>query len=128
MTHGSTKLYRGVRRRGAGVVVVILLLAAIQLVVVGSVTASGDDAVLSEVRVQGIRGFYAGEAGALIGAKSITAGLSLPTAGTSLSLGNASVKFVAVPDPVVGGDLVLEGSSGQVTRRIRVVLADPLSP
>jgi hypothetical protein len=109
-------------------VVVILLLAAIQLVVVGSVASSGDESSLSEVRVQGIRGFYAGESGAIIGAKSLMSGLTLPSVGSSLSLGNASVKYVAVPDPVVGGELVLDGSSGQVSRRIRVVLADPLSP
>lgn len=114
-------------RRGTGVVVIILLLAAIQLVVVGSVASSGDDAALSELRVQGMRGFYAGESGAIIGVKSLTANLTLPAEGTSFSLGDASVKYIAVPDPLVGGELILEGRSGQVARRVRVMLADPLS-
>ncbi len=128
MRRGWTTTGAVAHRRGMGVVVVILVLAALQLVVVGSVASSGDESALSELRVQGARAFYAGEAGAVIGAKSVTAGLTLPAVGTSVSLGSSSVKFLAMPDPVTGGDLVLEGTSGQVSRRTRVVLADPLAP
>lgn len=115
-------------RRGAGIVVIVLLLAALQLVVVGSVVSSGDEATLSTLRVDGVRGFYAGESGGLIGTKTITSSLTTPVAGTTVSLGNASLKYVSVPDPLLGGDLVIEGTSGQSIRRVKVRLADPTIP
>jgi|GEM_PF-6539770 len=115
-------------RRGSGVIVVVLVLAAMQLVMLGSVTSSGDESAVSSLRVDGIRAFFAGESGAIVASKTVMASLTPPAADSTLAIGSAQVKFVTVPDPTLGGTLTLDGTSGEVTRRIRVTLADPSSP
>ncbi|MFZ4574428.1 MAG: hypothetical protein ACOYN0_08530 [Phycisphaerales bacterium] len=54
--------------------------------------------------------------------KCTNAGLSMPTAGTSVGLESSTIVYVTVPGAGTAGDAVIEGVAGPSTRRVRVTL------
>lgn len=109
-------------RRGMGLAAVILLLAMLNLAVVGSVAASGDEAEIGAMQVKTCQAFYAAESGAVVIVRCTNSGLTMPVSGATLALGGATVTFDTVPSAGAAGDAVIEGSAGASLRRIRVTL------
>lgn len=112
-------------RRGAGVAVVVIMMAILNIAVVGSIAASGDESHLGAMRLESARAFYAAESGGIVVVKLLKESLPLPTAGTTLTLSNSTVTFESVPAPGAGGDVVLIGRSGFAERRVRITLEAP---
>ncbi len=112
-------------RRGAGIAVVVLLLAILNLAILGAVGASGDDLSLAALRVETTRAFYAAEGGGIIASRLVREGLSVPVVGSSLMLSNARITYVTVPATATPGTITIEGTSGDASRRISIVLSVP---
>jgi MSHA biogenesis protein MshP len=111
------------RRRGAGIAAVMIMLAAISLAVMGAISASGDEAQVGAMRAETARAFYAAESGARVALKCSTGGLTLPTVGTSLTLGTAACDYVSLPAAGQPGDATVQGHDGTAARRLRVTLS-----
>lgn len=107
-------------RRGCGIAAVVLMLAAINLAVMGSVSASGSEAHVSALRIQTARAFYAAESAARVVIKCTNQGLPLPAANSTLTLGPASATYLSMPAAGQTGDAVIRASDGDTNRRLRV--------
>lgn len=114
---------RTARRRGVALVVLVVALAVASLTVAAAVQAAGSDAQIAAFRVETTRAFFAAESGTAVVARLVADGKTLPTAGHTLSLPSASAVLTALPNPTTGGDLVVEGRSGDSLRRVRVSFA-----
>src|SRR3954464_4835968 len=82
------------RRRGGGIAAVVIMMAAINFAVIGAIRASGDEAQVGAMRAETARAFYLAESGGRVVLKCTTAGATLPTAGSSLTLGTATCTYV----------------------------------
>lgn len=100
--------------------VVLVVMSVLALVVAGTVQPLSQEADLAAVRVETARAFYAAESGVNVVIGLIHAGAEPPAAGTQTNFGPQTVRFVEVPDGA--GDLVIEGSSGLATRRVRLTI------
>jgi len=123
-------------RRGMGVAAVVVVLAMLNLVVVGSVAASADEAGVGSLRLQSVQAFYAAEAGGMIIAKVSSAlsdnpglgigpepRLRLPAQGSSLALRNsAQIDFTQLPAALADGVAVVHGRSGTCARRVQITM------
>ncbi len=107
-------------RRGCGIAAIVLMLAAINMAVIGSVSASGSEAHVSALRIETARAFYAAESGGRVVIKCTNQGLTLPAAGSTLSLGPATATYVSMPAAGQTGDAVIRGGDGNTTRRLRI--------
>lgn len=107
-------------RRGCGIAAVVLMLAAINLAVMGSVSASGSEVHVSALRIETARAFYAAESAARVVIKCTNEGIALPAANSTLSLGPATATYFSIPIPGETGDAVIHASDGNTTRRLRV--------
>lgn len=112
-------------RRGAGIAVIVVVLAILNIAVLGSVAASGDEAAMGAMRLETTRALYAAESGAIIAVRLTLEGSELPAAGTTLSLTNASVQFIAKPPTGRAGNIVIIGTSGTARRRVTITLVEP---
>lgn len=112
-------------RRGCGIAAVVIMLAAINLAVIGSVNASGTEAQTGALRAETARAFYAAESGGRIVIKCNNQGLALPTVGSTLALGAATVTYVSLPAANAPGDAVIRGADGTTTRRLKITLSAP---
>ena len=101
----------------------IIMLAMIGLAVVGSISASGDEAQIGAMRAETARAFYAAESGARVVLKLSTSGQSLPAAGSTLTLGTATANYVSLPASGAAGDAVIQGQDGTAARRLKVTLS-----
>ena len=115
------------RRRGGGIAVVLILLAVVNLAVIGAIRASGDEAQVGAMRAETSRAFFAAESGARVVLKCSTAGLTLPTAGTSLTLAPATCTYVSMPLLGQPGDAILQGQDGTAARRVKVTVSSPFA-
>src|SRR5438045_6326146 len=109
-------------RRGAGIAAVVVMLAVVNFAVIGAIRASGDEAQVGAMRAETARAFYAAESGARVLIKSSTAGLTMPAAGSTLTLGNASCTYVSFPAVGQTGDAIVQGADGTAARRLKVTL------
>lgn len=113
-THPST-------RRGTVLAVVVLLLAAINVTTLTVLYGTGDDAALGATRIETVRALYAAESGTLAIAKLRERRLTLPTAGSVLTLPNARATYEQVPAAsAITGTLIVRGASGDASRRVRL--------
>ncbi len=112
-------------RRGAGIAVIVVMLAILNIAVLGSVAASGDESHVGAMRLETIRAFYAAESGAVITVRLTMQGLELPGPGDTLEVSYASVEFEQVPATGQAGDIVIIGRSGTAQRRVRVTVDEP---
>jgi len=110
------------RRRGAAIAAIVVMMAMLNLVVIGSVQSSSDEAQWAEARVQSERAFHAAEAGLRIIIASVLAGEDPPVEGTVVSVGVSVVEFVEVPEAGQSGEVVLEGRAGSARRRLSVIV------
>ncbi len=119
-----------------GVAALVVVLATLNLVVVGSVAASADEADVGTLRLQSVQAFYAAEAGGMVVAK-VSSSLSdnpglgssgeprlrLPVRGSSLTLANrATIEFTQLPATLADGLAVVHGRAGGCARRVQVTL------
>jgi Tfp pilus assembly protein PilX len=111
------------RRRGGGIVAIIILLAAVNLAVIGAISASGDEAQIGAMRAETARAFYVAESGARVLIKTSTAGLTMPAPGSTLTLGNASCTYVSFPAAGQAGDAIVQGVDGTAARRLKFTLS-----
>lgn len=109
-------------KRGVAVVALILVLVMINIVVIGTIAAGGEESEDALMRVESARAFYASESGARVALRCLNAGLTPPSAGTSLSLGTATVRYSQVPSSSGPGTVIIEGVSGSAIRRTRVTV------
>lgn len=108
-------------RRGTVLAVVVLLLAAINVITMTVLYGTGDDAAIGALRIETVRALYAAESGTLAVAKLRERRLTLPAAGSALSLPNARATYEQVPAAnAPTGSLVVRGTSGDAARRIRL--------
>ncbi len=112
-------------RRGAGIAVIVVVLAILNIAVLGSVAASGDEAAMGAMRLETTRALYAAESGAVIAVRLTLEGSELPAVGTTLELSNANVQFNALPAAGEPGDIVIIGTSGTARRRVTITLDEP---
>jgi hypothetical protein len=115
----------GVGRRGCGIAAVVIMLAAINMAVIGSVSASGSESQVGALRAETARAFYAAESGGRIVIKCNNQGLTLPAANSTLTLGQATVTYVTLPAANTTGDAVIKGADGTTTRRLKITLLTP---
>ena len=111
------------RRRGCGIAAVVIMLAAVNMAVIGSVNASASEAQVGALRAETARAFYAAESGGRIILKCNNQGLALPAAGSTLTLGQATVTYVTIPPANTSGDAVVRGADGTTTRRLKITLS-----
>lgn len=109
------------RRRGVAIAMVVVMLAMLHLMVIGGVSAAGDEARIGSLRVETSRAFYLAEAGSVITIKTLSDGLTPPEQGTELALPGGEVAFVTVPETPTG-EVVVEGRSGFGKRRVSITL------
>ncbi len=110
-------------RRGCGIAAVVIMLAAINLTVMGSVSASGAESQVGALRVETARAFYAAESAARVVIKCNNAGIALPAAGATLSMAPATATYVSMPVAGNAGDAIIRGSEGTTTRQLKVTLS-----
>lgn len=113
---------RARRCRGTILVATTILLMVLALAAGTAITATGDDARLSTLRVDSIRSFYAAESGVEIAIRTLIDDPANPAAGT-ISLPDGSViefitPFAAAPAPP--GTATIEGRYGAARRRLDV--------
>ncbi|MFO0831615.1 MAG: hypothetical protein U0637_07200 [Phycisphaerales bacterium] len=111
---------RRARRRGTGIAALILLLAVLNIAAMGVLAAGTDESDLSVSRAQTIRAFYAAESGGVAVLKLTQSRQTLPTAGSTLNLTNATCTYESVPSATTGGTLWVTATSGDARRRIAV--------
>src|SRR5689334_23328441 len=97
MNHNLRSASRKNTRRGGGTAVVLIMLAVINFAVIGAIRASSDEAQVGAMRAETARAFYAAESGARVVLKCTTAGITMPGAGTTLTLGSATCTYVSMP-------------------------------
>lgn len=108
-------------RRGTVLAVVVLLLAAINVTTLTVLYGTGDDAAVGALRIETVRALYAAESGTLAVAKLRERRLTLPVAGSALTLPNARATYEQVPAAnALTGTLVVRGTSGDAARRVRL--------
>lgn len=107
-------------RRAGALVVCVLILASINLAVMSSVNAGGDDARLASIRADTARAFYACESGAALVVGEFSAGRAVPAGTITLAPGiTVSITTSGASAPM---DVVIVGASGQARRRLEVRL------
>ena len=116
------KRFKG-SRRGSGIAAVVILLAVVNLAVIGAIRASGDEAEVGAMRAETARAFYAAESGARVILKCSSSSLPMPAAGTTLTLGSSSCKYVSFPPAGQSGDAVLQGQDGTAARRLKITVS-----
>jgi hypothetical protein len=99
------------------------MLAAVNLAVIGAIRASSDEAQVGAMRAETARAFYVAESGARVLIKSTTAGLTMPAADSTLTLGSATCKYVSFPAVGQTGDAIVQGADGTAARRLKVTIA-----
>jgi hypothetical protein len=117
------KFHRG--RRGSGIAAVVIMLAAVNFAVIGAIQASGDEAQVGAMRAETARAFYLAESGGRVVLKCSTGGVTMPSTGSSLTLGSASCTYVTLPSPGQPGDAILQGGDGTAARRLKITLVGP---
>jgi hypothetical protein len=110
------------RRRGAAIAMIVLLLAAVQVVVIGGLAASEDEADQGVRRLLATRTLYAADGAGLILARQVRDGLTVPPAGTVLTLGTTAATVVSAPATLSAGTVVIDVRSDTATRRVRLTL------
>lgn len=123
-THAQFLRFRG-RRRGGGIAAVVIMLAAVNFAVIGAIQASGDEAQVGAMRAETARAFYLAESGGRVVLKCSTGGLTMPTAGSALTLGSASCAYVSLPTAGQPGDAIVQGGDGTAARRLKITLIGP---
>jgi hypothetical protein len=111
-------------RKGAAAATLLVMLAVVNLAVIGAIAASGDEAQVGAMRAETCRAFYAAESGARVVIKLTSENLTLPAAGSTLSLGgSATATYISLPAMGQPGEAVVQGTDGNSSRRIRVTLS-----
>lgn len=105
-------------KRGFAIVAVVATIAIMNIVVFGSIGASGEHSATVALRAQSVRAFYAAESGAMVAMSAISRGDEPPNAGDRIDLGAAQVQFIEMPAGDAEGEIVVEGRSGDGRRRI----------
>jgi len=105
-------------RRGVVLIVVVVIMAILALVVAGSVRPVRDEAELATLRVETTRAFYSAESGAFVVMNATMGFIPMPADGDETVLDGQTVRFVQVPNG--GGIAIIEGTSGDATRRIEL--------
>jgi Tfp pilus assembly protein PilX len=110
-------------RRGCGIAAIVIMLAAINLAVLGSVSASADEAKIGALRAETARAFYAAESGARVVLKCSNQGLTPPAASSTLVLGPATITYISLPAAGAAGDAMIKADDGTTTRRLKVTVS-----
>jgi len=103
------------RRRGVVLLVVVVVMAILALVVASSVRPVRDEAELATLRVETTRAFYSAESGAFVMMNAVLGKTAMPDQGDSFLMNGQTVRFVQIP--VDGANAIIEGVSGDATRR-----------
>jgi hypothetical protein len=112
-------------RRGGGIAAVVMMLALLNLVILGAVAASGDEAHVGAMRAETSRAFYAAESGAVVVLKLTSENRPLPAPGSTIAIGSATAEFVSLPATGQPGEAVIQGRSGDGARRLRITVTNP---
>ncbi|GMV27448.1 MAG: hypothetical protein AMXMBFR58_34790 [Phycisphaerae bacterium] len=115
----STRPRRG---RGAAIVAVVVVIAALHLAVMGTLQSSTDDAQTAAFRIETTRAFYATDSCVMVCRRLLSSEVWTPAEGDEIDFGNATASYVDVPAEGEEGNLVIEGRSGDATRRVRALL------
>lgn len=110
------------RNRAAVLVGAILVLAGINLVFVGAVTATADDARISAHRIETTRAFFAAESALEIVIGERASGRDIPI-GTVILPGGEALTITTdsgSPDPTPPFSASVTGSAGQATRTLEL--------
>lgn len=111
-------------RRGVGIAAVVIVLAALNLAVLGAVRATSDETHLGALRVETLRALYAAESAARIAVRCAADSEPFPEAGSTRTLGTATMQFVILPDEGGVGDIVVLGRSGFAVRRLSITIQE----
>lgn len=112
-------------RRGVAVAVLVLMLAAIQVLVIAGIAGSSDDSERAVQRLLAVRARYAADGAGAVVARQARDLLTLPTTGSTLTIGSATVSFVSVPVLGAAGTAEISARADTATRRIRIDLSYP---
>jgi len=109
-------------RRALALVVALSVLSVTNLLIIGAITSSADDAWIGRLRLDSLRAFYAAESGAAAALRRYIADDTDPLTGVLTFAGGAEAEITDpigdAPDPP--GLLGVEGRSGLATRRIAI--------
>jgi hypothetical protein len=114
------KRTRSHRRRGTGIAALILLLAVLNIAALGVLAAGSDESDLGVTRAQTLRAFYAAESGGVAVLRLSQESQTLPTQGSTLTLGAATTTYSTVTVSGTTRRVVVTGTSGDATRRVEV--------
>lgn len=109
---------QGDQRRGVVLLVVVVVMAILSLVVASSVRPVRDEAELATLRVETTRAFYSAESGAFVMMNAVLGETEMPEEGDTFQMDGQTVRFVQLP--VDGANAIIEGASGDATRRIEL--------
>ena len=117
-----TKVRGGRGRRGMALIIAVTIISVTNLVVLGALTASGDDSRVGGLRTSTIRAFYASESGVRLCVRQYMLDSVNPLVGTLALPGPESVEVIDPFDasPAPAGTLIVEGSHGIARRRVQV--------
>jgi hypothetical protein len=110
------------RNRGAAIAVMVLLLAAVQIVVIGGLAGSVDEADEGVRRLISTRAQFASDGAGMIISRQVQRGLTVPSAGTVWQIGSSTATVVSAPATLTSGEIRVDVRSDAATRRLRITL------
>lgn len=110
------------RKRGAAIAVMVLLLAAVQMVVIGGLAGSVDEADEGVQRVLATRTQFASDGARMIILRQIDRGLTVPSAGATWQIGASTAAVVSSPAPNTSGEFVVDVQADAAYRQLRIVV------
>jgi hypothetical protein len=108
--------------RGVAIAVIVLLLAAVQMVVIGGLAGSVDEADEGVQRLSSMRAQFASDGAGMIVSRQVQRGFTVPSAGTVWQIGSSTATVLAAPATLTSGEIRVDVRADAATRRLRITL------
>jgi hypothetical protein len=108
------------QRRAAALAGTVLIIAALNFVIIGSLTAGGDDAAITSQRVDSLRALLAIESGVALLVGEISGGREVPTGERELPSGQTILIEATGTAPPM--QVEITARSGRAERTVRISL------
>lgn len=108
------------RRRAAALAGTVLIIAALNFVIIGSLTAGGDDAAITSQRIDSLRALLAVESGVALMVGEVSGGREVPTGERTLPSGQTILIEATGSTPPIQVDITAR--SGRAERTVRISL------
>jgi hypothetical protein len=116
---------RNLNRRGSVVAIVLMVLLSLQVLAVFAIMGSVDEQDVSVNRAMSARAHAAAKSGVAVLSRHAASSLTMPSAGSSVTLGDATWTYVAVPASGTTGTATVRGSCGDCVKTVSLSLTVP---